>query len=798
MVFQTIQTGFAPTECQELTASQNPNYRYDHDEPTAGILFQDKIDCDSTKRLTKSISDSNLEQQSDHKALCFSTVESNVNTPMDVADQGNSSEKSLKSEQSNFPPTAKWYTTDTGSAHQPKNDSGDDQPTKPTSLIANKIIEPSVCDVEVSSCVNAEDKALIEACESAVGVLSDVPTSSKRVPKKRSAWYNAFYTNYKKRSVEFHKLFPDIPSSESLIVDYSCAVQREILAHGRMYVSSNFVSFYSNIMGWEAARICLPYKSIISLTKEKTAIVIPNAIEIRCRGGDRHFFATFASRDKTYLMLFRVWQNCLLDQIMSQSEIMNWVKQCYGSDLGPESSDDEEEPGIINDSTDLDDKSSFNDVLDIPREDSEDHTNHAVGEVTLNTALLTASHESIQSLESAGTGGKMKRFKRSVKKNTSMRRNKKTDGTIPRKDSTCLEDTSTCCSTAKDSTNAALNIAELNECSAELSDEHIFENIAVHYRQACDCESHLEHSLLHRSYNLSMNYIYECIFSDNSFSQEFHNSRKIHVEDVTPWKPLPGTNTTFGRTITLSIVSTLKILGSCVIKSVETQFMRRTNGCITIDSEINNSNIPYADKFFVRTRYCMFAVADNKTDLRVTASVEYRKNVWALTKSLIQKNAIHALREAFSELDQRLRDECVSNETSSSESISDPIASQSENASVEIDFKCRSSRNPTDNRPGPYHPATSNYTSISIILMLLISLMINCFLYMKFRRIELTLLDREIQLNQRLENTVRALTENLLKASEHQSKKLTYLIDNVSSTLTELSQKMEKSKATIS
>ena len=51
-----------------------------------------------------------------------------------------------------------------------------------------------------------------------------------------------------------------------------------------------------------------------SLTKEKTALVIPNAIKI-CTETDKHFFCSFGARDKTYVVLFRTWQQALLDQV---------------------------------------------------------------------------------------------------------------------------------------------------------------------------------------------------------------------------------------------------------------------------------------------------------------------------------------------------------------------------------------------------------------------------------------------------------------------------------------------------
>ena len=38
---------------------------------------------------------------------------------------------------------------------------------------------------------------------------------------------------------------------ERLIVDYSCALQRDILLQGRIYVTQNYLCFYANIFRWE-------------------------------------------------------------------------------------------------------------------------------------------------------------------------------------------------------------------------------------------------------------------------------------------------------------------------------------------------------------------------------------------------------------------------------------------------------------------------------------------------------------------------------------------------------------------
>jgi hypothetical protein len=65
----------------------------------------------------------------------------------------------------------------------------------------------------------------------------------------------------------------------SILKDFSCAVETSVLLHGRMYVTSRFLCFYSNLFGLEK-KIRIPYSHITQITRENTALVIPNAIAI--------------------------------------------------------------------------------------------------------------------------------------------------------------------------------------------------------------------------------------------------------------------------------------------------------------------------------------------------------------------------------------------------------------------------------------------------------------------------------------------------------------------------------------
>ncbi|KAJ0183069.1 hypothetical protein K1T71_001045 [Dendrolimus kikuchii] len=179
---------------------------------------------------------------------------------------------------------------------------------------------------------------------------------------KKKSWYNAFYPTYKSKSDDFKRLFKDLPDDERLIVDYSCALQKDILAHGRLYASQNHLCFYASIFGWETT-MTLKWTEVTAITKEKTALVIPNAILV-CTEATNYFLASFSTRDKAYLMLFRIWQNALMDQPMSEQEIWQWVHRCYGDELGFNSDEEGYPKDAIEDSPAIATESASEDLVD--------------------------------------------------------------------------------------------------------------------------------------------------------------------------------------------------------------------------------------------------------------------------------------------------------------------------------------------------------------------------------------------------------------------------------------------------
>ncbi|RHZ86796.1 hypothetical protein Glove_46g177 [Diversispora epigaea] len=109
-----------------------------------------------------------------------------------------------------------------------------------------------------------------------------------------------------KKNAEFHTLFRSVPEDDYLINDYGCALQKEILVQGRLYVSTNYVCFNANIFGW-VTNLVIAFSDIVSIEKRMTAFVIPNAILVSTLHA-KHFFASFMARDNSYELLQTLWR----------------------------------------------------------------------------------------------------------------------------------------------------------------------------------------------------------------------------------------------------------------------------------------------------------------------------------------------------------------------------------------------------------------------------------------------------------------------------------------------------------
>ena len=112
------------------------------------------------------------------------------------------------------------------------------------------------------------------------------------------------------RNGDFHLLFTSIPKEDRLIDDFSCALSREFLYQGRIYITETHLGFNSNILGW-TSKVIIEFKDITYMEKTSSAGVFQNAIMIETEEGKTQFI-NFISRDGCFGLMKEVWSRNLL------------------------------------------------------------------------------------------------------------------------------------------------------------------------------------------------------------------------------------------------------------------------------------------------------------------------------------------------------------------------------------------------------------------------------------------------------------------------------------------------------
>lgn len=194
-----------------------------------------------------------------------------------------------------------------------------------------------------------------------------------------------------KKNKEFHHVFRKIPLNERLIADYSCALSKDILVQGKMYLTPNYICFNSNILGW-VTHLMIPLQEVIQIEKKSTAVLFPNGMIIRTLH-QKYVFATFISRDTTFLQITRVWHDVLLgkddknNRARSASRVSNRGLYVFDSDESDnessevtDASDEGGESVTSDDATEGRERSSSKTKTEDDNEDDNDHDEDKIDE----------------------------------------------------------------------------------------------------------------------------------------------------------------------------------------------------------------------------------------------------------------------------------------------------------------------------------------------------------------------------------------------------------------------------------
>lgn len=435
---------------------------------------------------------------------------------------------------------------------------------------------------------------------------------------------------YKQRVDEFKKLFKELPESERLIVDYPCALQRDILLQGRLYLSENWLCFYSNV--FRGTKIVLTLKNITTMTREKTARLIPNAIQV-CTSAEKLFFTSFSAREKSYQGVFRMWQNTLLDKPLTSSELWQMVKQHYGDDLGL--SHDEME------SSQISAESSMQTSLTV-RPGGDDGAGRL--ERIPSLRLPGLEHGPLETSTPQGEDlpsplGSQNSSNMDDSRNTPTQLDPSLDRLAPERVS------------KRSSLSLDLNANEngASEPSGSESVEDVEERVGlseVHGRL-----------YLNKVFHISAKKMFELLFTDSGFMRRFMNVRKITNSSFTAWqKDAPGN---MKRSLNYTITISNPLIGKfSTATENQTLYKESRDGhYYLVDSEVYTHDVPYHDYFYTQNRYYIIRSSKRKCRLRVYTDVKYKKQPWGLVKSFITKNSWSGIEDYFRQLEAELMEE---------------------------------------------------------------------------------------------------------------------------------------------
>ncbi|KAJ9594039.1 hypothetical protein L9F63_014516, partial [Diploptera punctata] len=146
----------------------------------------------------------------------------------------------------------------------------------------------------------------------------------------------------KARQKKFHRHFKQVAAEERVLNYYSCALVGDILLQGHLYITKNYFAFYSNVFGY-VTKLLIPTVSVLKISKEKTARIIPNAVGVATED-DKHVFCSLLSRDATYRLMVQVWKTAMSpgpqNPLPITKEIKDEVDSASG-DLHPHEDDDD-------------------------------------------------------------------------------------------------------------------------------------------------------------------------------------------------------------------------------------------------------------------------------------------------------------------------------------------------------------------------------------------------------------------------------------------------------------------------
>lgn len=155
-------------------------------------------------------------------------------------------------------------------------------------------------------------------------------------------------------------------------------------------------------------------------------------------------------------------------------------------------------------------------------------------------------------------------------------------------------------------------------------------------------------------FNFSVDKLHALLFTDSPFQREFMEQRRFSDIVFHPWKKEENGDQSRLILYTINLTNPLAPKTATVRETQTLYQASQESECYVVDAEVLTHDVPYHDYFYTLNRYTLTRVARNKSRLRVSTELRYRKQPWGLVKTFIEKNFWSGLEDYFRHLESEL------------------------------------------------------------------------------------------------------------------------------------------------
>ncbi|CAO3648530.1 unnamed protein product [Cunninghamella echinulata] len=477
--------------------------------------------------------------------------------------------------------------------------------------------------------------------------------SGLEVPRKGLTLQRSQPTS-EKRNKEFHNLFKSIPEEDHLIEDYGCALQKEILLQGRIYISQRYVCFNSNIFGW-VTNLVIAFSDIVEIEKKTTAIFIPNAIQISTHQS-KHFFASFLSREQAYEQMMEIWKSPLRSTMSMNSTTKDindsFDDQSLLSDDSLSLSQWDEK-----DDRDFNGKKPYqHDLLSSSNEQWHDERQSSLASLPIPKQHSHEENEAARRRAISEAGPRPSTESLTLMQNASE---------VPLPNHSHINQISTHHSHPHDnSSNNTYDKTAINNQSDIKNESNGLPSISKQSQTShqskpttdCQCvknaEDHYPNVVMDQTYHCSMETLYNLLYQSDFVKKFLIDIEKNTDVVIGSW--CKGDNVPFSREMSYT-----KYLGGsigpkttkCLLKEELTHLDFKNS--ITQQITCHTPDVPSGNSFCVKTRVCISWASQGCVRMLVTVQVPFSRSSWL--KSTIEKASIFGQVNYYKRLDTAIR-----------------------------------------------------------------------------------------------------------------------------------------------